>query len=91
MATNIVDVTPYVWINVVSTLSLVVGSTYIVQVVGGAQARMVESTTTPKINDRGFIVKNQEEAWSFTVSSGEGIYLRGHKNNTSVAINKVGA
>ena len=91
MTTSIVKLSPDAWTDVVTDLSLVIGNTYIAQVVGGGAARLRESATTPSLNTLGFILNNQEDAWSFTVATGLKIYLRSHGyNGTSVAINKVG-
>ncbi len=92
MTTSIVELSPDAWSDVTTELSLVDDETYIAQVVGGGSARLLEAATTPATNTLGFIMHNQQDAWSFTQATGLYIYLRSDGiNGTSIAVNKVGA
>jgi len=74
-----------VWKNVVTELSLVDGTKYIMQVTGGADVLRMSSALAPDGSIIPFHMM-RNEVWPFTASATVGLWVKKYNENSAVSV-----
>lgn len=82
---NIQNVLSTTWTDLTTTLSLTIGTEYIIQNAGGVDMYLVESATPPNTTDLGHPI-SPKVSWSATPASGSSFYVRAISGATSVVV-----
>ena len=90
MATQKVDLTAAAAVDVKTTLSLVVGTTYSIQARGGP-VLVSEQASAPTIDTAAAhrLVPDKESAGSYTVRAGEALFAWAEYGNASLSVTEV--
>lgn len=76
------------WVNIVTDLSLVVGTTYTLQGTAGYPLRLVESASEPT-GASPFHILEGYKMYDYTVVSGLGIWIQSTSGNSNIAVTEV--
>ena len=82
MATQGKNVTDSAWINIVSSLSLVVGIAYTLQNTGDQNIKLIEKATEPADSDLYHVI-TPNTLIPITIASGLGFWVKTFRNGSS--------
>lgn len=88
MTTQGSNITNAAWVNIVTDLTLVVGTTYTLQGTAGYPLRLVESASEPTGTSPYHILEGYK-MYDYTVATGLGIWVQSTSGNSNIAVTEV--